>query len=313
MSPEIEIRHLRYFLAVADTENFTRAAERLGVTQPSISQQIRDLENELGTTLFQRLGKRVRMTDAGIAFRQRADVVMRKMEEACASVTHVPGQMSGHIDVGVIPALHLSAIPPVLARFAKDFPSVTVAVHERASRYIEVEIEAGRYDFGFGLMTNKSPNLRCETILSEELALIVRGDHPHASKSELPIRDLEKQPISVLPESFDMRQLVEGLYERVKLRPKIAFEISTIDSALHTVVHSGIPTILPPIVLKGREALHLRSIKLTGSNRKIDFGLIFARGSKPIPAVAEFVSALRAVMAQPVAHSVKGPGKARKD
>lgn len=313
MSPEIEIRHLRYFLAVADTENFTRAAERLGVTQPSISQQIRDLETELGTTLFQRLGKRVRMTDAGVAFRQRADVVMRKLEEACASVTHVPGQMSGHLDVGVIPALHLSAIPPVLARFAKEFPSVTVAVHERASRFIETEVEAGRFDFGFGLMSNKSPNLRCETILSEELALIVRKDHPYANKAEILIRDLEKQPISVLPESFDMRQLVEGVFERVKLRPKIAFEISTIDSALHTVVWSGIPTILPPIVLKGREALNLTAVRLSGSNRKIDFGLIFARGSKPIPAVNEFVLALRAVMVPSAPSAAKVGTKSRRD
>src|SRR3954465_14591266 len=86
MNDSIELRHLRYFLAVAETENFTRAAERLKISQPSISKQITQLEQALRTPLFRRVGKRVFLTEAGQAFRKGAEVVLRKLEDACNSV-----------------------------------------------------------------------------------------------------------------------------------------------------------------------------------------------------------------------------------
>ena len=102
MSKSIEIRHLRYFLAVSQTENFTRAAERLRISQPSISEQITPLELALRTPLFRRVGKRVFLTEAGAEFRKSAEVVLRKLDDACTSVSEIAGLLRGHVDVGVI-------------------------------------------------------------------------------------------------------------------------------------------------------------------------------------------------------------------
>lgn len=285
---QIELRHLRYFLAVAETENFTRAAERLNVSQPSISQQIKDLEGALNTALFDRLGKRVRLTQAGLAFRERAVVVLRKLEEALEAVGQVEGLLAGHIDVGVIPALNVPWIPPVLERFAAEYPGVTIAVHERSSSEVETEVEAGRYDLGLGLLSYSSPNIKYERVTSEELTLLVPEKHPLAVQAGVSVKELENVRLVCLPEAFVLRQMVDELFRRAKSRPKVAFQIDTIDATLATVVRSGAPTLLPAVVLEGRKSLGLRAIRLLGKNQRIDFGLMWPMKSDPSPATRLF-------------------------
>ena len=298
MDPGIEIRHLRYFLAVAETENFTRAAERLAVTQPSVSQQMKELEKRLGTPLFARFGQRVRLTEAGRAFRKHAEVVLRKLDEACTAVSNVAGAITGHLDVGVIPALHLAWVPPVLEHIARDHLGLTVAVHERASHFIETEIEIGRLDLGLGITSRTSPNIRYRRLITEKLALIVPPDHGFARRPALAVRELEGVPLVLLPESFDMRHVVNEVFHRARLRPKIAFENGTIDSTLKTVLHARTPTLLPPIALKGREALGLHAVKLSGRVRPMEFGLLWPRGSDS-PAARIFAGLLKRMIDSP--------------
>jgi LysR family cyn operon transcriptional activator len=293
MSSSIEIRHLRYFLTVALTENFTRAAERLHVSQPNVSQQMKDLETLLGTPLFRRVGNRIGLTDAGVEFRKRAEIVVLKLDEACASVVRVGELMTGHVEVGVIPALHVAWIPPVLEVLARDFPGVRVAVHQRPSRDIETEIEAGRYDLGLGIVSHMSPHVRYERLLTQKLSLVVRADHEFASRKTVATKELERFPLVMLPDNFDMRHMVEDTFRSVKVRPRVAFEIATIDSTLMTVEHARLQTVLPPIVLKGRESLGLRAIELTGGIKPIAFGLLTPRENQPSPAARKFAELVK--------------------
>lgn len=281
---QVELRHLRYFLAVADTQNFTRAAERLGVSQPSVSQQIKDLEAALGVALFRRLGKRLQLTEAGAGFRANAAVVVRKLEEACGAVGAAARGQSGHVEVGVVPAVHMAWLPGALARMAVEHPEVTVAVHELAARTVETEVEAGRMDLGFGLLTYGSPNLAYEPLLGQRLALVVRGGHPLATRRSISVRELQGAPLVLLPGSFDMRHAIDELFARARVRPRVLFEISTVCATLATVVRSGIPTVLTPIVLVGREWLDLKAVPLEESAPGIDYGMIRARDSEPSPA-----------------------------
>lgn len=298
MSSSIEIRHLRYFLAVAETENFTRAAERLHVTQPNVSQQVKDLEAFVGTPLFKRVGKRIQLTAAGAEFRKRAETVLRKLEEACESVGHVSELLSGHMEVGVIPALHVAWVPPALEALARDFPGVTAAIHQRPSRDIETEIEAGRLDLGLGIVSHMSPNVRYERLLTEELSLIVPADHALARRSSVSMKELERLPLVMLPGAFDMRHLVEATFHHVKLRPRVAFEIATIDSTLMTVLRARMQTVLPPIVLRGRESLGLRAVRLKDGMKPIAFGLLTPREHPLSPAAQMFADLVKASLAE---------------
>jgi LysR family cyn operon transcriptional activator len=299
MNLSVEIRHLRYFLAVAETENFTRAAERLGVTQPSVSQQLKDLEAKLGTPLFARLGKQVRLTEAGSAFRRHAEAVLRKLDEACGSVGDVAGLLSGHLDVGVIPALHLAWVPPVLGALAVDHPGLQVAIHERPSRMVECEVESGRFDVGLGVMTRASPNLRYERLASSPWVVIAPPEHAFAKRAKLEARDLAETRLVLLPENFDIRRAIEDVFLRAKLRPKVAFELDTITSVLATVRATNAPTVLPRIVLEGRETLGLRAITLTTAARELQFGVLWRVGNEGSPLARLFVDTLKRVAKEP--------------
>jgi LysR family cyn operon transcriptional activator len=296
MNEPIEIRHLRYFLAVAETENFTRAAERLRITQPSVSQQVAQLERTLRTPLFRRIGKRVQLTEAGAAFRTGAEVVLRKLEDARESVHDVADLVTGHVDLGVIPALHVAWVPWVLERMSRHYPGVTVGVQERASSGIETELEAGRLDLGFGLVTRSSPNIRYERLVSEPFSLLVSDENEFAGRRAVEPRDLEGVRLVLLPNSFDMRRAGDEIFRRSRVRPRIVFEIGNIDSVLSTVVRAGTPTLLPAIVLRGREALGLRAIPLAGKTRHIDFGLLWPVASSASPAALAVAASLKAAI-----------------
>lgn len=296
MSKSIEIRHLRYFLAVAETENFTRAAERLRISQPSVSQQIAQLERALRTPLFRRIGKRVHLTEAGAAFRKGAEVVLQRLDDACESVHDLAGLVTGHVDLGVIPALNIAWMPTVLERVSRDYPGVTVSVQERSSSAIETELEAGRLDLGFGLVTHGSPNIRYERMISEPFSLLVPDGHELAERSTLDPRDLEGMRLVLLPNSFDMRRQAEEIFRRSRVRPRVVFEIGNIDPVLSTVQRAGTPTLLPAMVLQGREALGLRAIPLAGKARRIDFGLLWPSASSASPAALAVAASLKAAI-----------------
>lgn len=296
MSESIGIRHLRYFLAVAQTENFTRAAERLGISQPSVSQQITQLERELRTPLLRRVGKRVYLTEAGVTFRKGAEVVLRKLEDACNSVNDIAGLVSGRVDIGVIPALHVGWVPSVLESISRDYPGVAIGVQELASSEVESELEAGRLDIGFGLMTRNSPNLRYERLVSEPFSLIVSGASGFSSRDTVNLKELEGMRLVMLPESFDMRRAADEVLRRSKVHPKVAFEINNIDAVLASVVKAGMPTLLPAIVLRGRELSSLRAIPLAGRTRKMDFGLLWPSASSTSPSALAVAAALKAAI-----------------
>ncbi len=301
---DIEIRHLRYFLAVAETENFTRAAERLRISQPSISQQITQLEAALRTPLFRRVGKRVFLTEAGATFRKGAEVVLRKLDDACASVANIAGLVAGRVDIGVIPALHFAWIPPVLGSMAHDHPGVTIGVQELASSGVETEIEAGRLDIGFGLMTENSPNIRYEHLLSQPFSLIVPSASDYAERGSVELKELERERLVLLPESFDMRRLADAVLMHAKVHPRVAFEIDSIDAVLSSVVTAGVPTLLPAIVLRGRDMQGLRAIPLAGKTRHMEFGILWPASNNSDPATLAIATALKA--------SLKTVGESRK-
>ncbi len=296
MSETIEIRHLRYFLAVAQTQNFTRAAERLHISQPSISQQITQLEQALRTPLFRRIGKRVQLTEAGTAFRKSAEIVLRKLEDACRSVHDIAGLVTGRVDLGVIPALHVGWVPPVLERMARDYPGVTVGVHEMASSGIETELEAGRWDLGFGLITKNSPNIHYERLVSAPFSLVVSNTNKFASSKTVDLKSLDGERLVMLPDSFDMRRAADEVLLRARAHPRVVFEIDSIDAVLSSVVRAGTPTLLPAIVLYGRETPNLRAIPLAGRTRQIDFGILWASASSASPAALAVAASLKATI-----------------
>ncbi len=280
----IEIRHLRCFIAVADALSFTRAAERLGVSQPAVSEQIKELERVLGTSLFDRLGRVVRLTQAGMAFRKGAELVLRELDDACAAVDNVEGIVAGHLEIGVVPAVCVPWVPEVLAEFSVHYPGVRITIHERSSNEIETEVEGGRLHLGIGLLSHSSPAITYEPITSSDLALIVPESHALAGRKSVGIQELNGARMVLLSEAFQIRSMVDSAFLHCRCRPRVVFEVCNVAAVLAVVAKAGVPTILPSMVVYGHAASGLSVVKLVGPNLAVNLGLMWPAGAVASPA-----------------------------
>jgi DNA-binding transcriptional LysR family regulator len=178
---------------------------------------------------------------------------------------------------------------------AQKYPGVTVGVQELASSFVETELEAGRVDLGFGLMSRNSPSIRYERLVSQPFSLIVpKDDGKFAKSTAVPLSEIDGERLVLLPDSFDMRRAADAVLLHARVHPRIMFEIDSIDSVLSTVAQAGIPTLLPEIVLRGRNLQALRAIPLAGRTRQMDFGILWPAASQPDVAALEVAAALKA-------------------
>src|SRR6476646_9928087 len=245
----LEIRHLRYFLAVAEAGSFSRAADRLGVSQPNISQQLRDLEVALRVDLFQRRGRRILLTSAGHIFEEYARSLLHQVENLLQELTIEPGQMRGALHLGVVPILNIALIPPLLGMFAAAHPSVSLTVEEISSTEIETAIEEGRMDVGLGFLTRHSPNLRYERLCTDEFALIVSEKHPWAKRRSIDLKQLHQQRVVELPDTVVMRRMSDAICRQHQVRPRIVVELNAIETLLRSLAPLEAAAIMPKIAL----------------------------------------------------------------
>ena len=287
----LEIRHLRYFLEVAEAGSFSRAADRLGLSQPNISQQMRDLETTLRVNLFQRRGKRILLTSAGQIFQEHARAILHQIENFLQELTVEPGQMRGSLHVGVVPILNVALMPPLLGMYAATHPAVSLTVEEISSTEIETAIEEGRMDVGLGFLTRHSPRLRYEWLCDDEFALIVSIQHPWAQRPFIELRELHQQHILQLPDTFVMRRMSDAICRQHQVRPRIIAEINSIETLLRSLRPLKAAALMPKIALCDNAGLV--AIPLKGKNLAIQIGLLRLIDSGTNTAVQEFTRLAR--------------------
>ena len=270
----LEIRHLRYFLAVAEAGNFSRAADRLGITQPAISQQMRDLEAGLRVSLFQRRGKRILLTSTGIIFQEHARAILRQLENFLQELSSEPGQLRGALHLGVVPILNVALVPHLLGLFAAAYSGISLTVEEISSTEIETALEEGRMDVGLGFLTRHSPNLRYERLCTDQFALIVSEAHPWWNRRLIHFSELHQQRLLQLPDTFVMRRMTDEISRNHQVRPRTVAEINSIGTLLRSLGPLGAAALMPKIALRGKESLKLKAIRLQGKNLALEIGLL---------------------------------------
>jgi LysR family transcriptional regulator, cyn operon transcriptional activator len=296
MHDPLEIRHLRYFLAVAEAGSFSRAADRLGISQPSVSQQMRDLEAGLRVSLFQRRGKRILLTSTGLIFQEHARALLRELENFLQEVSSEPGHLRGTLHLGVVPVLNVPLVPELMGMFAADHPGISLIVEEISSTEIETALEEGRMDVGLGFLTRHSPNLRYERLCTDEFALIVSESHPWSKRNVIPLSELHQQRLLQLPDTFVMRRMIDDVFRNHQIRPRTVAEINAIETLLRSLAPLNAAALMPKIALRGRQALKLKAIRLQGKKLGLDIGLLRLGDSGANSAVAAFTSLARAAV-----------------
>lgn len=196
----MELHQLRYFAAVAELRNFTRAAERCHVSQPSLSQQIIKLERELRTPLFERLGRTVQLTDAGHALYERAVRILGAVEEASASVRSDTDWTSGEVSLGAIMTVAPYLLPDLVRGFLRQYPKARVTVREDFTAGIVRDCLTGELDVGLVALPIDDERLAVEPLRTEELLLALPAKHPWRDRKRVVAADLVKQSFVLLSE-----------------------------------------------------------------------------------------------------------------
>ena len=194
----MELRHLRYFVAVAEELHFRRAAERLHMSQPPLSQQIRRSRRRSGATLLLRNQRKVELTAAGVAFLARAREILDAVEDAAREARRVQRGEVGRLAVGFVGSAMYSFVPELLRAFRDETPDIALRLHELGTTEQLRQLEDGRLDVGFVRLRGPRPGLALETVMDEPVVVALPDVHPLAQRPRLRLSDLEGEPLVLL-------------------------------------------------------------------------------------------------------------------
>lgn len=243
----MELHQLRYFVAVAEQGNFTRAAERSFVTQPSLSQQIIKLEEELGHKLFHRLGRKAVLTEAGAVFLERARRILNEVEDAAKEVRDDPA-LGRRIAVGSIPTLAPYLLPQLLDRCRTQFPNLLVHTREAFRGPLLDAVIAGELDFALVALPVEDHRLSVESLFTEPLLLAVGRSHPLGKRDSVSATDLQDETFIMLGSGSTLASQVQQFCGDHNFEPKIGHRCAQV-ATVKSLVALGLGiSILPQIV-----------------------------------------------------------------
>lgn len=248
----MEVHQLRYFCAVAETGSFTRAAEREQVAQPSLSQQIMKLEEELGVRLFDRLGRSVRLTDLGQIFLPRARSILLELRSAKEEVAEKQSSVAGVVCVGVIPTIAPYYLPARVAEFLHKYPRAAITVVEDVTVRLVDRLRAGLIDLAVMALPARGQDLECWELRTERLFAILPKNHPLAKKRTVHLKELRQDPFLLLREDHCFRETAIEVCKQARVVPQIVFESGQFSSIL-AMVGAGLGiSIVPEMALEHR-------------------------------------------------------------
>ncbi len=236
----MELRHLRYFVAVAEAENVSRAALKLHVSQPPLSRQIRDLEDELGFLLLKRTAKSVSLTEAGRTFLNEARAVLQRADEGVKKARAVATAGEADLHVGYSPTPFAEILPKTLRGFQRAMPKVHVRLHDWSNKTILDGVRDGRLQLGLVTRSPKASALhdvRFEELLRQRVCVAVAPQHPFARRRAIPLTEVAAEPLVGLtredyPNYYD---LLSVIFSKVKQKPRVIEEHDSMSGVMSAV------------------------------------------------------------------------------
>jgi DNA-binding transcriptional LysR family regulator len=288
----VTLKQIHAFVAVAQAARFTRAAERLHVTQSALSVLIRELERSLGVRLFDRTTRTVRLTEAGREFYPAAEKILADLEHAITNSRDLVARKRGRVVVAATPLIAAALLPPLIARFRSRFPEISVIARDTSAINIESMVRDGEVDYGIGWFERPERELLAEPFFIDTLMVACPREHPLAHKRRVAWRDLAEEPlITVVPVS-PVGQLIQRQLADLGITAKPAFEVAFISTALG-MVNARLGLAIVPAY--GHKTMHMRDVafrKLTSPVTRRQISTLTRRDRSPTPAAESFKDCL---------------------
>lgn len=291
----MELRHLRYFLDLAQTEHLTQSAENLFVTQSTLSHGLRQLEEELATRLFDRVGRGLKLSEAGHAFRAYAARALQEVEAGRMALAEIAGLKAGTLTVGAVPSFVSNLIPPAAAAFSNRYPNVGVLVKELRAGTIEELLIGGQIDVGISLYPTQRRELKIEPLFDEEMVLVAHAGHRLARRKSVAMSALADVPMATQPKSFATRRLIDAAFRKAGCMPTVRMEMDAVESLAGVCRAGELVTILPERA--AHHASDLALVRLHSPTPVRRAGVLWRKGGSRSVAALEFIRLVTAIVA----------------
>ncbi|MCY9665041.1 LysR substrate-binding domain-containing protein [Paenibacillus alginolyticus] len=270
----MEHRLLTYFLAVCEELHFTKAAEKLGISQPTLSQQIRLLENQVGAPLFQRIGKKVYVTEAGEILHKHSRNMFHELDQAKAAIDEIQGMQRGRLRIGCS-GNHL--LTETIMAFHALYPKIELSVIELATEETKEGLLSNQLDIGVVFLPDEDEQLRCIPLYNEKLHLVISYKHPLAELKAICLAELAQLPVAMLQKKFYVRQMMDDACDQSGFEWKPALELSTLESLLQMAINNVGGAILPGSYVDSIRSSAIRSIPIIAPVPQKDVGIVYRK------------------------------------
>lgn len=267
----MELYQLRYFVAVAREGNFTRAAASLGISQPPLSQQVINLERELNTKLFHRLGRRTVLTEAGEFLLRRAEKILFDVENTTAQLGDDPKALRTNLAIGGIPTVAAYFLLPVMKRFREQHPNTQVHVYEHFTGDLARLVLAGTLDFALAAEPPNRRGLDIEKLHEEPLLVAMAADHALTKRKELMLKNLGEVPFILLDENSSLAFRIQAYLKENLFSPEVTSRVAQVTTVIDLVALGAGVSLLPRSIARAwpRDDLVYRELKGPAPQREV--------------------------------------------
>lgn len=295
----MDLHQLRSFITIAREQSFTQAAEKLFLTQPALSQQMKGLEQSLGERLFERHGRQLLLTAAGEIVQKQATTILRLVEEMQAEVAALKGLQQGRVRIGASDTICLYLLPPVVQAFRRQYPALEIHLTNLPSGEITTLLAEGTLDFGIITLLAPEARITVEHLLWREDLLIGHPTHPLLAQTAVSLAELANYPLLLLEQGSTSRALLDELFVQAQLTPRV-IDLGSIEVIKRYVeIDLGIAIVPAFAVEREVRAGQLRTLSLPWLPLRA-VGLITRNTGYLAPASRQFLQLLRAIYPLPV-------------
>ncbi|MBW4838579.1 MAG: LysR family transcriptional regulator [Paenibacillaceae bacterium] len=258
----MDIRQMQVLIEVARQRSFTKAAEVMYITQPTISKTIKAMEEELGVVLFDRVGKKIELTDAGRIIATQAQQIVTSFQNLTAELDDLRNLKKGHLRIGLPPMVGASFFPKVIGEFHQRYPDITIQLFEDGAKKVEQDVAGGLLDVGVVVLPTVEAELSCFPFVEEKLNLVVHPSHPLAARESADLAELSQDGFVLFREDFTLHDRIIGECAKAGFQPHVIYESSQWDLISEMVaVGLGI-TLLPETICREIDDEGVRIIPL---------------------------------------------------
>jgi len=289
----MELRQLEYFIVVSEELHFTKAAEKLYLSQPTLSEQIKHLEKEVGMPLFDRIGKKIALTEAGNLLLAHSKRVFFELEQAQAAIRDLNEIQRGKLTIGSLLTCVNYLLPPAIIEFKRLYPNIKLSVQGLRSGDIKKGLLENELDLGITFLPVEEKDLESIPLFDEELTLAVPANHPFAPLEEVEMKELKDISTILLPENYFLRQLIDTHCRELGITLKPTLEITTLESLVQMVAEGVGATILPAPYIDFLNDSRLVKVKLTHPTPQRQIGFVYRKNKFMCAATKAFINQLR--------------------